>query len=262
MMLNQQVPRFVVESSYRSTHFATFRQVLARRGLAPPPRFDDNLAPIGVTDALGLVAVDPDSHGCLLTFGIADAWVPSRRESLTWHRIATHLAAAYRLRRARSASTTASADAVLDPSGRVQQADGAAKLERAREALARGARSMDRARARLRRDDPDQAVEIWRALVDGSWSLVDHFDSDGRRYLLARRNEPHTDPLETLSARERQVLAFAAMGHTNKLIAYELGLSTSGVAMHLTRAARRLGARSRVELITAYRARRDAEGAP
>jgi DNA-binding CsgD family transcriptional regulator len=39
------------------------------------------------------------------------------------------------------------------------------------------------------------------------------------------------------------------MGHPNKLIGYSLGLSVSSVATHLASAMRKLGVRSRVELI-------------
>jgi DNA-binding CsgD family transcriptional regulator len=104
-----------------------------------------------------------------------------------------------------------------------------------------------------RRSQPEEAVAIWRALADGRWSLVDHFDHDGRRYLIARPNELETRAWATLTERERIAVAFAAMGHTNKLIAYDMGLAPSTVAMQLSRAARKIGVRSRVELIAAYK---------
>jgi len=83
------------------------------------------------------------------------------------------------------------------------------------------------------------------------WSLVDRFDSDGRRFLVARRNEPDVRDPRALSPRERQVAAFAALGHSNKLIAYTLGLSASTIATHLAAAMRKLAVRSRVELARA-----------
>jgi DNA-binding NarL/FixJ family response regulator len=51
-----------------------------------------------------------------------------------------------------------------------------------------------------------------------------------------------------LTPREQRVVAYATLGFSNKAIGYELGLSTSAVAAHLTRAMRKLGARSRVSL--------------
>jgi DNA-binding CsgD family transcriptional regulator len=101
----------------------------------------------------------------------------------------------------------------------------------------------------MRRKDPDEAVALWRALVAGRWSLVEHFDHDGRRYLLARRNEPVAAKLAGLSLVEREVLALAALGHTNKLIAYQLGLTPSAVAMRLSRVAKKLGVSTRVQLV-------------
>jgi DNA-binding CsgD family transcriptional regulator len=84
---------------------------------------------------------------------------------------------------------------------------------RAREALQRATRQVDRARTCLRAG-PDEALASW-----------------------------------PLSERKRQALGFAALSHSNKRIGYELGLRASTVAGHLGRAARKLGAKSRVELV-------------
>ena len=100
----------------------------------------------------------------------------------------------------------------------------------------------------LRREDPAAAVDLWRGLVAGRWSLVDHFDTDGRRYLVARRNDPRALDPRALSDRERQVARFVALGHANKLIAYELGISEASVATHVRRAAAKLGVDGRVQL--------------
>ena len=48
-------------------------------------------------------------------------------------------------------------------------------------------------------------------------------------------------------------IACAAMGHSNKLIAYDLGLSPGTVSVLLQRAARKLGVSSRTALIRAFR---------
>jgi len=101
----------------------------------------------------------------------------------------------------------------------------------------------------LRRTDPNEAADLWQALVDGRWSLMDQHDSDGRRYILARRNAPAAKAQASLTAREQQVLSYVALGQSNKLVAYTLGLSVSAVANLIARASRKLGATSRVELI-------------
>jgi DNA-binding CsgD family transcriptional regulator len=180
-------------------------------------------------------------------------WGPvDRRTVHVWSRVAAHLAAACRLRD-RTASAPETADAVLSPSGRLEQAEPCAQDAASRAALTESAKRIDRARGSVRRRDPVEAMELWRALVDGRWSLVDHFDHDGRRFLFARRNEATASRSARLSLKEREVLAHAALGHTNKFIGYQLGLAPSSVAMHLSRCARKLGARSRVELIAMHR---------
>jgi len=71
--------------------------------------------------------------------------------------------------------------------------------------------------------------------------------------VLARENTPKPIDAGRLSRREQQVVALAALGRTNKLIAYELGLAESTVAEHLRHAAKKLGARSRAALLQAIR---------
>ena len=95
---------------------------------------------------------------------------------------------------------------------------------------------------------------MWHALVNGRWTLVDHVDRDGRRYFVARKNDPEVARHHALTRRERQVIGFAAFGHSNKLIAYELGLSVSSVAAYLEIAMEKLGVATRAELIVAARA--------
>src|SRR5262245_47963095 len=96
-------------------------------------------------------------------------------------------------------------------------------------ALRDAALAIDRAR-RLHRDQtPEQVLRFWEGLVAGRWSLVDHFDRDGRRYYVARRNDVAVLPARDLTPREREIAALAGLGHSNKRIAYELGLSPTTV---------------------------------
>ena len=132
-------------------------------------------------------------------------------------KVSCHLAAAYRLRQ-RLASNEARAglaEAVLGHDGRVHHAEGEARSKTALSRLKHSALAIGRSRGTLRVRDPEQAVDEWKGLTD----------------------------------REQEVVAFASMGHHNKLIAYNLGISHSTVRVLIARAAAKLGARSRDELV-------------
>jgi len=68
-----------------------------------------------------------------------------------------------------------------------------------------------------------------------------------------QRNDVRMPLPNALSPRERQALGFAALGDSNKLIAYELGISASTVGVLLYRAAQKLGCHTRVELLQRFR---------
>jgi DNA-binding CsgD family transcriptional regulator len=202
-----------------------------------------------VTDSLGVIAADPSGHGCVF-FRIEDKPDPvSRRATALWERIAAHLVTGYRLARERQAK----AEAVLDPGGKVLHREKEVTRDDA-STLSDAAKEIDRARGRLRRVDPQRALTLWKGLVSGRWSLVDEFDHDGRRFVVAKRNAITTRAWSALSEREAQILAYLAEGQAPKLIAYQLGLSTAAVAAALSRIMRKLSVSSRFELITAYRA--------
>lgn len=213
-------------------------------------------------DILGLNGVNVDGRG--LHIGVL---VPSSAASHTGSdllaRLSSHLAAAFRLRAKLGADVLADAAAIIDARGRIAHATGAARLPEARRSLAEAAARIDSLRSTVANRDPERAVEQWRALVDARWSLVDHFEHDGKRYIVAHRNDPTVAPFALLTARERQVVALAALGHANKMIGYELGISVSTAGVLLSRAAKKLGTHSRAELIAAYdarNARRRAQG--
>ena len=168
-----------------------------------------------------------------------------------WGRVVAHLSAGLRLRDA--LRDLAEPEAILDPAGARLHAEGPAKGARAAEALREAVRARERARGPLRRDRPDRALEIWQGLVEGRWSLVDRFESDGRRFVVARRNEPSAVDPRALTRREQQVASLVARGMSTKLIGYELGLSVGAVGGVVQRLIRKLGARNRTDLIALIR---------
>ncbi len=178
----------------------------------------------------------------------AEAMPDAQRQ--VWARLAAHLGAAFRLKRALAQRPALCAtEAVLEPSGKLVHAEGRATPKAVRAGLRDAVVDLDKARAAKSRLSEFERVERWRALTQGRWSLLDSFERDGRRYVVARPNAPTPEATGLLTLRERQVLDFLAAGHANKLIAYELGISTSSVATHLARAAKKLGATSTAQLI-------------
>jgi DNA-binding CsgD family transcriptional regulator len=211
---------------------------------------ETEMRPRGVRDALTINAYDPSGVGVWIGAPLprVTKLTEHRRALLT--RIGAHIASGLGIRARLAKSSVA---AVLTPAGRVEHAEGEAQAKAARDALRAAVIAMDRARGKLRRQAPDDAVGMWRARVSARWSLLDRFESDGKRYVVARANELPVKSADRLSPRELQILALLAQGHSSKLIAYELGIAASTVRVLAARAAEKLGAKSTAEAVDAYR---------
>lgn len=110
------------------------------------------------------------------------------------------------------------------------------------------ARAIDKARSKKTGRD-ESALEVWQGLVSGRWSLIEQFDQDGKRFVLAHRNpESVTDP-RGLTSMEARVAGLAVRGYSNKLIAYHLGVSEGTVSSHLARAMVKLKVENRSQLL-------------
>lgn len=183
------------------------------------------LAAIHCRDLMAVRVYEPSRRlGLLIVAPLGrDARVPAP-EVGRWERLAGHLAAGLRLR-------------LLFGRG-----DESAALRKA-------ATAVEAIEDRMRREPPERAIALWKGLVSGKWSLVDHFDAQGRRYIVARRNDPDVLDPRALTEREERVALELARGRGNKEIAYELGLSAATVAQYARRVQRKLGFRSRVELV-------------
>jgi DNA-binding NarL/FixJ family response regulator len=218
-------------------------------GGKPPRLFEELGRPLGARDSLTVCGANPNGTQFALSLASPKVELLDPRVRRVWARVGAHVAAGGRLMKALSPggdATRVAVEAIVEPGGRVVHAEGPAQSQDAREAFRRAARAIDRARGPLR--DDDGALELWHALVAGRWSLLDRFESDGRRYLVARRNDDEVRDPRGLTTREQQIAARAALGHSNKLIAYELGVSPSTVATFLTRALKKLGCTTRAEL--------------
>jgi DNA-binding CsgD family transcriptional regulator len=238
---------FVGNTSYRLARLARARGVsldaLTRSGQARIPAM------------WALVSGDPLRRGLLLCFprrpergtGSPDDPFP-HSDARSLGLVGAHLGAALRLR-ALLPPSAAGAEAVLTPGGRVLHAEGQAASAAGRASLVQAVLSSERARGRMRRADPDEALRTWTALVRGHWTILDGVERDGKRLLFARRNPLGAPGLLDLSGDERDVAWLAAMGHSYKYIAYELGLPLGTVSSRLRRAMRKLRVGSHRELL-------------
>lgn len=204
----------------------------------------------GAKDSFAINARDTSGKGLWLGGPMRSTSPVSARRIEVFTRLAAHLSSAMRLRVPATPPTPA---AVMAPGGKLLHAEdpvAAAERDHLREATL----AFDSARTQKMRDDVSEATRRWRPLVESRWSLLDEFDSDGRRFVIAVQNAPPTagNAPRQLSEREVQVLSHAQLGHTNKVIAYELGLAASTVRVLLHRAARKLGASTREEAVERF----------
>jgi DNA-binding CsgD family transcriptional regulator len=200
----------------------------------------------------GILAFEPTGTGAVMFGFTRDPTQPTSHEKARWAQATVHIATALRLRR--TLRSVSDEEAILSPDGKCEHAAPPAQGRASRESLREAVKAIDRARGRTRRRDQDEALAIWKGLCSGRWSLVDRFESDGRRYVVAFRNDPSVRDPRALTPRERQIATHAALGYSNKLIAYALGLSISTVGWHLSRAMRKLGAASRADLVRLFSA--------
>ncbi len=187
-----------------------------------------------------------------LAFGVwlKEERYPTPLERKRWPCLSAHLGAGLRLRlAARGLQLGAEpVEAVLDSGGKVHDARARAASASARQLLRDAVRRIEKARTAQGRSDPDAAMDSWVGLVDGRWSLVDRFDTDGKRFVVAVKNDPdHPDP-RGLTMGEREVSEFVGLGRSTKEISYILGVSLSAVTNLTARAQVKLGLSSRAEL--------------
>ncbi len=214
-------------------------------------------------DLFYITAVDCRGDGIAVLAPLPEITSLSTQEAQRWQMLAAHLEAGHRLRRSLAhrecddvpdTGLPQNAEAIFDANSfRISDAVGVARESTATRRLREAAIAVDRARGLVGRSEPEVALETWKALVDGRWSTVDWFDSDSRRFILAIPNPPEVMDPRGLKERERQVVTYAAYGHTNKMIGYRLGLSKSRVSMLLRSAMRKMGLKNRAQLIRRVR---------
>jgi DNA-binding CsgD family transcriptional regulator len=236
-------PQFIAES-YRSLSVGFGRRVIGGAEFGWK-----DLARIGANDLFGINGLDPSGVGCFIGVATARSAATAEQVALS-QRLAAHLAAGYRCRRLLGGSATAAlsqAEAIMEPGGRLVEARGAADPPEARQEIVAAAQAMEDVRADARGKAPTQR---WRPRVRARWTLLEaQAQPGGQRFLIARENQQRASGLDVLTEREQQVVTAAALGKSNKEIAYELGISDSTARVLLARAYGRLSVRSRRELL-------------
>lgn len=215
-------------------------------------------------DVVSLHAHDPDGHGVLISMPSDEMADIPPEVARTWERTAVHISTAYRLRRRLGAAVKSGgyaltdlpldAEALLDPTSfSLKEAVGDAQNENTATAIRDAALRVDRARGKLRRDDPDEALDLWKGMVRGRWSIVDWFDTDGRRFVLAKPNAPDLGDPRGLTEREHQVVTYASHGESSKLISYRVGISPQQVSKLLRSGMKKLGVKTTAALVEKLR---------
>lgn len=209
----------------------------------------------GVVDGFCTFAQDGQGGSLTLSAPARAPLTPSPRVRGIWQRVGIHVVAGLRLRR-KLASRSTAREALLDPSGKVEDASAVLASDSAsRRALAEAVRAMDRSRRAAVRSSPEEALDLWRGLVAGQWSLVDHWEHGGRRYVAAYPNRPGERDPRALTPSEQSVLRYLSMGATNKEVSYSLGLAEKTVSGCVSQILKKLRVKSRVELAAVLEAR-------
>ncbi|RKH52685.1 LuxR family transcriptional regulator [Corallococcus sp. AB050B] len=228
-----------------------------RRGFLDEPHMKRFAQKFGMYDSFWITAAEPSGRGIGFHAGRSRLARATTAQVQQWGRIAAHLSTAVRLRHALkglpSGRPGAEPEAVFDPSGKIHDATGEARSAHARDLLKRAVLMLEKSRGPLRAKDPEKSLEIRQALIAGRWSLVDQIEQNGQRYIVARENEPTAPGPALLTKREKEIVAYAQLGHHDKLIAYDLGISPSTVRVLLRRAKVKLGVHTREELLEACR---------
>ncbi len=201
----------------------------------------------GGSDMIGIGGADVRGNGLVVGVVVDAARLvgPARQ---TQRRLGVHLTTAMRLRASLGhADALEEAEAVFEADGTLAHAEGAATSLRG--VLEAQVTRVDRTRAKSERSSTEDPLEVWQGLVEGRWSLIDRFDTDGRRFYVALVNPPAAVDARALSALEAQIVGMVVTGEPNKVIGYALGLSEGTVSARLSDAMRKLGIASRADLI-------------
>lgn len=200
----------------------------------------------GIRDQVYVNAANADTDGVLFVANLSAPLKLSARQRERLAMVAAHGAAASRLLRARAEGASEPV-AIFEADGRTAHV--VPEHVRALPELRRRLIRIERARGASRREGSDAAARAWSGLLRGVYSTFDRYESDGRRYVVAYVNRPGLLDPRGLTESEAIVAQYAARGHADKVIAYELGIAPGTVSALLARAYRKLRVGTRAELV-------------
>lgn len=190
----------------------------------------------GLADSLGIYCSTFEGSIIGVLGFLSEVYEPSGAERAYWQPAAAHLMAAWRLRRRFESGVEPDdvIEATFRPDGKVCDEPRALPktvLQLLREHVLR------RESLRL-----GQAVssELWQELIGGRWTLIDKYEADGRRMVLAVRNAAAGSDLCRLTSKEVEALSMARRGAANKEISLTLGVSAATVTRLLSSVSRKL----------------------
>jgi DNA-binding NarL/FixJ family response regulator len=130
------------------------------------------------------------------------------------------------------------------PEVKVVIASAQGSADGARAALAAGARGYI-----LKSQASNDLFEAVRTVVRGEAYLPPTLAVEPSTWRVNKAGASPSEPLGTLSARERQVFELLVRGHTNASIGKLLGISAKTVDTHRTKVLRKIGVHSIVDLV-------------
>ena len=212
--------------------------------------FKREFAHLGVVDAAGLIVPHPASRSFIFFTARQREYsgVPDRARE-RWVALQKHIAAVYDLRYRLQNGDFDERDAVWFDTASKCVETGPVADSMLRERLRHLVRDREAALTRQTSSQRSDLQRYWSNVLAGKWAIMDRFDTDGRRFVVAVPVSKYGDKLRGLSPREREVFALLGEGLANKHIGFELDISETAVSTHVHSIFRKLGIDDRSALV-------------
>lgn len=231
-------------------------------GAGPTNFFLEAFKRDGVSDAAGLIVPTRDESSVLFFTARQRETQPVPIQAKSrWIQLQRHIGAVYDLRTRLAEGSPAEMHSMwFDTNGRCVDrglGDDADVRDRLRDAV----RTYEASRSARREAQRVDLQRYWTSVLSGQWVILDRFDSDGRRFIVALPVSQLGDTIRGLSHREREILDLVGDGLSNKAIAFELGVSTTAISTHVSNIFRKLGIDDRASAVRLVRTMRDSTNA-